>query len=465
MKTKYFRYFLATSLLLTVSLFAACEKEDPASQPNPSDADSQFVIAASVSDTNYLLTSEAIHEGNISTLNNGLTTETGTYWIYYKDKYLFRLAYNQGNAGISSSYILNRQGRLEERDKTYEIKRFTSYGIFGDKIITSSTGNLGEEHADKNGYLPKGFQFSFLDVNKETFTTNQEVILAENYLGNGEFVTLAGYAEVNDKLYTAPIPMGLSQFGVKADDGKWVKYEDLVKTEAGGSASSAYLKGELQWTQYPNEAWVAVYENDKMKNPELIKTDKISYPSGRFKSQYYQMIWAADNGDIYVFSPSYAKVMADERQRTHLPAGVVRIKAGENKFDESYYCNLEEQSEGNSFLRSWHISGDYFLLLMYDTPFVPGFDASETPAKKLAVYKAESKKLTYVSGLPAPALIAGFGNTPYTENGKVYVSVTTADANYPAIYEIDPAAAEANKGITVEAEQISAVGKLSKRDN
>lgn len=43
------------------------------------------------------------------------------------------------------------------------------------------------------------------------------------------------------------------------------------------------------------------------------------------KSQYYQTIWEADNGDIYVFSPSFAKTMDDVRQQTTLPAGVVRI--------------------------------------------------------------------------------------------------------------------------------------------
>ena len=51
------------------------------------------------------------------------------------------------------------------------------------------------------------------------------------------------------------------------------------------------------------------------------------------KSQYYQTIWAADNGDIYVFSPSYAKTMADKRQQTTLDAGVVRIKAGTEEFE------------------------------------------------------------------------------------------------------------------------------------
>ena len=102
------------------------------------------------------------------------------------------------------------------------------------------------------------------------------------------------------------------------------------------------------------------------------------------------MIWAAGNGDIYVFSPSYAKTMTDPRQQTNLPAGVVRIPNGSEDFDD-YYCNLEEQSNGNSFLRSWHITEDYFLLLMYDRPF------SQTgyTANQLAVFRRRQKLTTY----------------------------------------------------------------------
>ena len=40
--------------------------------------------------------------------------------------------------------------------------------------------------------------------------------------------------------------------------------EDLVKTEDGGSNSSSYKKGELQWTQYPNKCWVAIFDDETL---------------------------------------------------------------------------------------------------------------------------------------------------------------------------------------------------------
>ncbi|MDF9831616.1 DUF4374 domain-containing protein [Parabacteroides sp. PF5-6] len=447
------------ALMVACSLLTACGDDnneiipDPNPDPNPEPTEevSHYIIAASTGENGILVTAESLNEGTVTTKNNGLTTESGTYWVYFQDKYLYRLVYNQGNAGVGSSYILTQEGKVEERDVTFETKRFTSYGTYDNYIITSSAGDMNQ--TDANGFAAKGFMFSYLDVEKETIR-NSEAIEVENYLGNGEYVTLAGILQVGDRIFSAPVPMGLSQYGVKANNGEWVKYPELVKTEAGGSGSGAYVEGELQWTQYPDEAWVAIYADEKFENPTLLRTDKISYACGRNRSQYYQMIWAADNGDVYVFSPSYAKVMTAEVQRTTLPAGVVRIKAGASTFDASYYSNIEEQSGGKSFVRSWHLTDDYFLLLMYDRPFS---EAGYT-ANQLAIFKGSTGKLTNVTGMPSA--VTGFGNTPYVEDGTAYVAVTITDEQ-PAIYCINPETAVATKGLTVETTQIGGVGKLT----
>lgn len=449
--------------MMSASIFTSCSDDDTKNTEGgqTGEAITKFVLAAtadSSSDGAYLITSESITEGSATIKGNGLEVASGTQWIFYQNKYLYRLTYNQGNAGATTSYQLNSQGKVEDRDDAYAVKRFTSYGIYKDKIITTSTGELGEQYADKNGYQQKGILVNYLNVNDKNLSTNQNTLIAENYLGNGEYVTLAGILEANGKIYSAPIPMGLSQFGVMAEGGKYVRdgYQDLIKTEAGGSGSSAYKENELQWTQYPNEAWVAIYDNDSFENPKLIKTDKISYASGRYKSQYYQTIWAADNGDVYVFSPSYAKIMTDSRQKTTLPAGVARIKAGADDFDASYLANIEELSGGKSFLRCWHITEDYFVLLMYNDVLT----TTEQAASEIAIFKAEDKKLTYVTGLPNKDLIESVANTPYYENGALYMAMQITDSQ-PHIYKIDVKTAVATKGLEVQAYSIGAVGKLT----
>ena len=463
MKKNFFLAGLFATAMTGLALTSCTDTEVPGGGNN-NETKGDFVVAASVTasgnTTNVLLTSKSLDEGSGSTVNNGLVNDGASQWVFYKDQYLYGLTYNQGNAGTTRSYIMNSANEVQARSGEFAVKRFTTYGIYDKYIITASTGDGPTEYADDKQYLPKMFLLSYLDVAAETFKTNDTKVkayMSENFLGNGEFVTLAGILEHNKKIYSAAVPMGLSQYGAAVDGGKYILpgNETLVKTEDGGSNSSAYKKGELQWTQYPNECWVAIFDDAAMTTKKLIKTDKISYACGRFKSQYYQTIWEADNGDIYVFSPSYAKTMSDVRQRTTLPAGVVRIPDGQEDFD-SYYCDLEEQSGGKSFLRCWHIADDYFLLLMYDRPLTEtGFEA-----KELAVFKAGSKKLTYVTGLPSADLISGFGNTPYTENGYAYMAVTTTDG-HPAVYKIDPSSATATKGVTVEATQITGIGKLS----
>lgn len=466
MNRKFFsKSFFA--IALTSVVMASCDNGSSQNdEPQlPNEKKSAYVIASSVTasgnTTNVLLTAESLDEGVVSPINNGLVNDGASQWVFYDNKYLYGLTYNQGNAGTTRSFILNSQGQIEARSSEYAVKRFTTNGIYGDYVMTSSTGDGPTEWNDENGYTPKSFLLSYLHAENETFTTNDtrnEIYLSENFLGNGEYVTLAGILESGGKLYSAAIPMGLSQYGTKAEGGKYVLpgNEDLVKTEAGGQNSGAYKKDELQWTQYPNECWVAIFDDENLNGKKLIKTDKISYACGRQKSQYYQTIWETDNGDIYVFSPSYAKTMTDPRQQTTLDAGVVRIKKGTEQFDNSYYYNIEAQSGGRSFLRTWYIAGNYFLMLMYDRPLTEtGFVANQ-----LAVFDASTGKLTAVEGLPTPELISGFGYAPYCENGQAYIAVTTTEG-YPAIYKIDPATAAAKRGVEIQVTQITGVGRLN----
>ena len=468
MNNKILRKFAVVTLsTIALAVMAACETNTniPTGGTQNNDAVRPYVLATqgtfTGNTTNALVTASDLNSGVVG-MANGLVNDGATYWVFYGDKYLYGLTYNQGNAGTTRSYVMNDDYTLAARPAEYAVRRFTTFGIYDRYIMTFSTGDGPAEWADANGFIPKSFLVSYLDVEAETYATNdtlEEHYLSENFLGNGEFVTLAGIEEVNGKIFSAAVPMGLSQYGVKAEGGKWVKpgNEDLVKTEAGGSGSGAYKEGELQWTQYPDECWVAIFEDETLAERKLIRTDKISYACGRNKSQYYQMIWTAESGDVYVFSPSYAKTMADERQQTTLPAGVVRIKAGTEEFDPNYYVNIEALTNGISFLRTWYIGGDKFLMLMYDMPLVP---ATTMTASRLAIFDAESATLSYVEGLPSAERISGFGTAPYSEDGKCYIAVTLTD-DYPAIYAIDAATAVATKGLTVEATQIGGIGRLS----
>lgn len=472
-------HFFAGLAVIAASgvFFASCSDDDNGGGGGGVDGVSApYVIAATVSgatsDANILTSAESL-EGEI--LARGLANDGATYWVFHSNKYLYALNYQDGEAGTTFSFVRNQAtGELEQRPKEYFVTRFTSYGLYDNEIITTSSGDGNPDWADPvTNYIPKVFKVSHLDVVNETFSSNTEggtgndaivgdrSYISEDFLGNGEYVTLAGIEQVGRKVYSAAVPMGLSQYGCQqfTDAGrtqyKYVRpgYEDLIKTEDGGSNSSAYKKGELQWTQWPDECWVAIFSDNTLTEKKLLKTDRISYACGRMKSQYYQMIWATDDGRyVYVISPSYAKTMADARQQTTLPAGVVRIDTRTEQFDD-YYCNLEQLSP-NGLMQSWYIGGDSFLFLMYDAPIT----SSTKTANCLAVFNAAEKTLTPVTGLPSD--VSGFGKTPYMEGGAAYVSVNTA-GGYPAVYRIDPASGTALKTLTVNmATTLTGIGRI-----
>ncbi len=446
-----------------VVLSGCSENDEPGGGTQPGGTNAgKFVIAATVTDskgtTNLLFTAESLDEGHIALgNNNGLLNDGASQWVFHPDNYLYALTYNQGNAGTTRSYILDKEGYIRARDMEYKISRFTSYGICGDQIISTSTGDGPVSQADGNGYLPKTLLATYIDVKSETSRQNDTstgIYSLENYLGNGEYVTLAGLEKRGSDIFCGIAPMGLSQYGAAVGNGKWIRpgYEHLVKTADGGSNSSSYKKGELQWTQYPDECWVAVYKDNNLAHPAFAKTDRISYPCGRFKSQYYQTIWADDKGDIYVFSPSYAKTMTDPKQQTSLPAGVCRIPAGSTQFD-SYYCDIEALSGGRSFMRCWPAGGSRFLMLMYDRPLTEqGFVATD-----LAIFDAGTKKLTFVKGLPSD--ISSIGKTVYVQNGSIYIPINVTGGN-PAIYKINSATGQAAKGLTIDATDITGFGYM-----
>ena len=248
-----------------------------------------------------------------------------------------------------------------------------------------------------------------------------------------------------------------SAYNAVAAGGVLPGSEDLVNTSSGGTGGGSYEAGTLTNTQYPDTCWVAVFDDDTFTNPTIIKTGEMSWAAGRMRSAYYQTIWAADNGDVYVFSPAYAKSCTDPRQHTSHNSGVMRIKAGQNCFDPDYaFFDIETASGGNPLYRFWHVSGDCFLLQMY----TKGLNVLGNGTTRLALFDGESRQFRYVTGLPDADLISSFSKMPYVEDGLCYVTVVTTDGALPTVYAIDPATATATPGLTVEADEIGAVGRL-----
>ena len=442
-------------------MFTACSNDETAEYSGNGES-SAYVVAGTVTGGTsntaaYLLTSGSLDEGEVTAVGNGFETDysRAATWLFFGNKYLYRLSYNMGSDGTTVAFYLDRNGNIRQRSGEYSIQNFTAYGICGNKIITTATA--AGSSTDAYGNQAYNINLTLLDVENET--TETKTLLSENFLGNGEYVMLAGLLEANGKIYTGVVPLGCTPYGVAAGAVK-PGNEDLIKNEAGGTGGGMHTSGTLDGTQYPDECYVAIFNDDTFTNPTIVKTDRMSWAAGRMRSAYYQTVWAADNGDIYVFSPSYAKIQSDPRQQTKHPSSVMRIKKGATEFDSSYEpFDIEAAAGGNgrAMYRCWHIIGDYFLLQMYSN----GINIQGKGTTKMAVFKGEDRTFRYVTGLPDENLISSFPvKNIYSENGVCYISVVTIDGSSPRVYKIDPVKAEATPGLFVGVDEPGAIGKL-----
>ena len=119
----------------------------------------------------------------------------------------------------------------------------------------------GTKIKDSKGNPAQGFMFNYLNTHDGKTTTNTGDIFAENYLGNGEKVTMSGFVEANDKLYTSIIPMGMSHYGVNTWPEAIIN-KTYVATTQGGIGAGTYTPGEIPDTQIPDSAFVAIYSGN-----------------------------------------------------------------------------------------------------------------------------------------------------------------------------------------------------------
>ena len=398
--------------LATVS----CNKEN---NDDTQQGKGSFFLSLSGEETEYLMLAEDLHSGNLSLGNNNKTLElTGYTWVFNEDPSVaVGFIYQQGDPGIGLGYRLADDGTLDEIGQFQIVSRFTSYGFF-DKYAVASVGGqtiAGTERAD-------GVTFNFINV-KEGLSMGITTIPTLNITGNGEQATFSGIVDVGNGEFLT----GLVVSQPRDPNG------------TGGASTGAVT--------YPDSVWVAAFDaNANLKR--IYRDNRISYSSGRFRSQYYSQIGKAADGTVYVFSGSY------ESATTH-PCGALRINKDATAFDPNYYFNIEEKTDGYHFRRVWHITGDYFLLEFYNDITVTATGA----ATQYGIVNMTGKSFKWVTGIPAKDQITGTG-LPASYDGKIYFPITSTGAD-PAIYIIDPATAAATKGLSISgAKNINAVGRL-----
>jgi hypothetical protein len=419
--------FFSCVLILSLALpFAACDDDNKKVEKKAG----SFFLSITGETAEYILQADDVETGVLSIADNSRTLEMSGYtWIFNSSPSVaVGLIYQEGDPGIGLGYQLASDGSLLELGQFQIASRYTSYGFFGNYALTSVGGRTPVDGAgqplpdDAGNERTDGVTFNFIDIGSNLALTEKDITTL-NITGNGDQATLSGIVDMGNGEFLTGLVVSRPR-----DAG------------ATGGASTGTVR-------YPDSVWVAAFDAS-LNLKRIYRDDRISYSSGRYRSQYYSQIGKAGDGSVYVFSGSYEST-------TLRPCGALRIRKDATAFDD-YYFNIEEKTGGYRFRKVWPVSGDYFLLEFYNSLTVSATGA----ATQYGVVNMGTKDFRWVTGLPAMDRITGTG-LPAAVEGKMYFPVTEEGAD-PAIYIIDPATARAVKGASVAgATSINAIGRLA----
>lgn len=407
------KFNLNLLVLLAFSLFAtSCSDDDTANDDGDGEgevSEAKYVIAAtpvaSEGVADYLLTSGSLAEGTISTTGNGVEQD-GTYRYYVtSNNKFFSLLYGQGNPGAVTTYQLDEAGDLSMlsnfQSETVQAFAPVNNDILMMKISRSSDSPITSWYR--------------LDTETSQFVDNGQIDTAE-LAPEGEQAFFSWITQVGNKVY-APF------FTIKAccNDGFG--------------------------TEYPDQAWVAVYSYPEMELETIIEDDRTSF-IGRY---FTNGLSVDEDGDAYAFSSGVAATNGEFTSTK--PSAVTRINSGTTEFDDSYYFNLEEASGGAYATNHIYVGDGNFVVMMAEEKV-----SAYAAGKSLAVINVYDQTFEWIEGMPAPEVITNITTNNYVENGIVHVGVTTEESSY--VYNIDIETATATQGLQVEGGNITAISKL-----
>ena len=407
MKTNFTKAFIA--LAFAAVLISCSKKNEGESIPNnPGNYILAVTPVASTGVADYLLTASDLDKGSISTVGNGVEQDgTYRYYVTHNNKF-FSMLYGQGNPGAVTTYSVSG-GKLNKLSnfQTETVQAFAP--VNDDILLVKIPRNIATPLA------------SWYKVNTNSLLISGEgTIDVQAPSNNGESAHFSWIKQVGNKVY-APY------FSIKA------------------------CCNESFGTNYPNNAWIAVYSYPEMKLEKVIKDDRTSF-IGRYFTDGLGLV---ENGDVYAFSSSVA--VTNGILSSTKPSAITKIKAGTTEFDLSYFLDFETVSGGNVITNWLYIGNNNFVVNA--TPKAE--KGAYTVGKTIGILNVVDKTFKKVSGIPVSTDISSVTTSNYTPNdGKTaYIGLNLKDGT-SYVYKIDATSVTGTKGLKVEGGLITAIQHL-----
>jgi len=407
MKTNITKAFMA---LAFVGGLSSCSKNE-GTESIPENPGNYIVAVTPVASTgvaDYLLTAGSLESGTVSIAGNGVEQDgTYRYYVTHNNKF-FSMLYGQGNPGAVTTYNI-ANGKLNKLSnfQTETVQAFAP--VNDDLLLVKIPRNIASPLA------------TWYKVNTNSLLiTGEGTINVQAPSNNGESAHFSWIKQVGNKVY-APY------FSIKA------------------------CCGDSFGTDFPDNAWIAVYSYPEMQLEKVIKDDRTSF-IGRY---FVDGLGLVENGDVYAFSSSVATkggVLTSTK-----PSAITKIKAGTTEFDKTYFYNFEEISNGYVITNWIYIGGNNFVA--HVTP--KAGKGAYVVGKELAIVNVVDKTFKKVGGLPAAANISSITTNNYTiKDGKTaYLGVNLTDGT-SFVYKVDASNQTATKGLKVEGGLITTIQNI-----
>lgn len=430
MKKRVFSTF-ALAMLFGAFTMTSCSSDDKGTDNGGEDkvtnkVEWKYIIGATASKTNLLLSTNDLKSGTISAKGNGVAS-LGTTIYTYGDNRAYVFEYRKGDPSGMQSWLLRPDGKLNQHTKVDLPTREEFITNFG-KYMIATTGGVKLTSGER------AQAFNFIDGNTGgiNFTS---YINVENIAEKGEYANFAGLETIGNNRFV----MAIEPFKITKDDK------------------------EDNTSAYRDRVWLAVFKfnenetdvNKRVQLEKVEKDDRMSFAVGRRRSGRLSTIGKGANGDFYVFSPS-AMISDKGGNFSTKPAGVLKFDKSTLKFDNQYYYNIESLAGGRKLQRVYTIGKDYFLLNMYANVNEAW---NMAPINKLALFNAATGEFKWIEGLPAAKDIAASG-APFVDGLDVFLPVTAESKSF--VYTLDLATAKVTKGLEIKDLADGSIGTIGK---
>lgn len=355
--------------------------------------------------TDYILNTESLMEGEITAEGVGIE-QTGWRYMVGHHNTLFSVGYFDDNNAIA--YELDQNGNITETGRfVFE----NTLDLFGS--------------ADENTLLA-------MEIPRIDFADRVLHKIDPNSVSIQEKTPLRIWESREDSLVAWPTALKVR------DDKLFIPFYKI------------HARGDFS-TPQTDSSYVAVYSYPDLRFEKYI-TDTRMGPIGVY-GLFNGMIEDED-GNFYGYSSaSYANGFTTQSK----PSGILRINNGETEFDQNYFFNVEEAAGGKINFLEYVGNGKALANIVIDDSVLWGSYSANNEIHKLVVLDLETQTATDVSGVP---LHGGFYGSPwYVNDGKVYMSVTTAESVH--VYSVDVETATGMQGAEILGKELKGIYNLN----